>query len=230
MLEAMELLTDTKSNRRQISVRDFSDGLILFDATGRIVLINAAAATAIGAAEEEALGRTFEGLPAAGPDCFPIREALKKSLSKTPQRTEAKVFALGHERAFILSAIPLTTEIFQSPTLIILQDFTTYRNQDRSRIDLIATLSRELRTPLTSIGLAAQLLDQGMSRRRKLIKIILSEFTRLDRLTDELVDATNEDALPKPAGRAGALIEAQKPKGVRSRTRTLRSRDPRRPK
>ncbi len=226
----MELLTHSIPNRWRISVGEFGDGLILVDAEGRIVLINEAAARAIGVGEEEATGRTFETLPDAGPDFFPLRETLRKSPGRMPTRTEAKVHLLGHEHTFVLSSIPLSTEVFGSATLVILQDVTTYRDQDRARIDLIATLSRELRTPLTSIGLAAQLLDQGISRRRKLIKIILSEFARLDHLTDELVDATNEAAPPKPAALAVAFAAHQKPTGARRRTKTLRSRYPRRPK
>jgi nitrogen-specific signal transduction histidine kinase len=213
-----------------MSVRDFGDGLLLVDADGRIVLINEAAASALGVTEEEAAGRPLDALPDAGAPFFPIREALRKSFGKTSQRAEVKVQVLGHEHTFVLSSIPLATGIFESATLVILQDFTTYRDQDRARIDLIATLSRELRTPLTSIGLAAQLLDQGISRRRKLIKIILSEFARPDHLADELVDATNEDVPPKAVGPPASLSEHHKSTGVRSRTRTLRSRHPRRPK
>jgi PAS domain S-box-containing protein len=226
----VELLTRTNPNRWRISVGDFGDGLILVDAEGRIVLVNEAAAGAIGVSEQEATGKTFETLPDGGPDFFPIRDALRKGSGNAPKRTEAKVYLLGHEHTFVLSSIPLATEVLESATLVILQDVTMYRNRDRTRIDLITTLSRELRTPLTSIGLAAQLLDQGISRRRKLIKIILSEFVRLDHLADELLDATNEDAPAKPAGIAAALTEHHKSTGVRSRTATLRSRPPRRPK
>jgi PAS domain S-box-containing protein len=226
----MELVTQTNPNRWRMSVRDFSDGLILVDADGRVVLINEAAASALGVREEEAKGQALESLPDAGPDFFPIREALRKSFGEAPQRAEAKVQILGHDHTFVLSSIRLSTGIFVSATLVILQDFTRDRDQDRARIDLIATLSRELRTPLTSIGLAAHLLDQRISRRRKLIKIILSEFTRLDQLADELVDATNEDAPPKAISRIEALSERPKPKAPRSRTRILHPRTRPRPK
>ncbi len=226
----MDLLTQPNPNRWRISLRDFGDGLMLVDAEGRIVLINGAAANAIGVSEEEAAGKTLETLPDMGLDFFPIRETLRKSCGRAPARTEAKVYLLGHEHTFVLSSIRLSAEVFESGTLVILQDVTTYRDQDRARIDLIATLSRELRTPLTSIGLAAQLLDQGISRRRKLIKILLSEFARLDHLTDELVDATNEDTPPKPAALAVALAERKKPTGTRRRAKTLRSRPPRQPR
>jgi two-component system, OmpR family, phosphate regulon sensor histidine kinase PhoR len=209
-------------------VRDVGDGLILVDAEGKIALINGAAASALGVAEEGATGKLLASLPDAGPDFFRIREALRKSSRSTPARSEVTAYPLGQERTFVLSSLPLPSEISESATLVILQDVTTHRDQERARIDLIATLSRELRTPLTSIGLAAQLLDQGISRRRKLIKIILAEFARLDHLADELLDATREDVPRKPAGIAAPPTEGRKATGVRSRGKTLNSRHPRR--
>ena len=68
-------------------------------------------------------------------------------------------------------------------TILILQDITYLRDKDRARTNLVATLSHELKTPLTSLALAAELLDRGRAslepRQGELVDTIREEAGRM---------------------------------------------------
>src|SRR5262249_5967399 len=99
----------------------------------------------------------------------------------------------GRDHSYVLKPIPLhRTEGTPFGTLLILQDVTYLRDQDRARSNLIETLSHELRTPLTSLALSAQLLRREEAamepRQRDMLRTILEECARLTQLTDNLLN------------------------------------------
>jgi two-component system, NtrC family, sensor histidine kinase KinB len=76
--------------------------------------------------------------------------------------------------------------------LLILQDITYLRDKDRARVNLVATLSHELKTPLTSLALSAELLDRGKDnfdpKQRELLATANEDIGRIRHLADDLVD------------------------------------------
>jgi len=177
-------------------VKRLQDGLILIDSEGKVAHINEIGARVIGVAAADTTGQLFETLPSNAPSFLRIREELR-SLGKEDRgvrRIEMDLHLGDHDRTFLLNVMPMSESDRVLGILLILQDVTYIRDQDRARANLVATLSHELRTPLTSLGLAAQLLEQEQSTlpadRRKLLGTILSEFSRLTELTDELLDLT----------------------------------------
>jgi two-component system, NtrC family, sensor histidine kinase KinB len=77
-------------------------------------------------------------------------------------------------------------------TLVILQDVTYLRDQERARTNLFGTLSHELRTPLTSMMIATQTLarDKGSlnASQRKLVEMTVQETMRMNQLADNLLN------------------------------------------
>ena len=68
----------------------------------------------------------------------------------------------GRDHTYVLKPVPLHHGDDESfGTMLILQDITYLRDKDRARANLVATLSHELKTPLTSLALSAELLDRG---------------------------------------------------------------------
>src|SRR5208337_4162723 len=84
-------------------------------------------------------------------------------------------------------------------TIILLQDVTFIRDQELARTNLIATLSHELKTPLTSLAIGAELLGESESaeigpRRPEIIATIRDDVHRLHAIADDLLDASRTTA------------------------------------
>ncbi len=76
--------------------------------------------------------------------------------------------------------------------LLVLQDVTQFRELDRMKSDFIATLSHEFRTPLTSINMTVDILNQGIlgplnERQKELIDSAKEDCFRLTKLARELL-------------------------------------------
>jgi two-component system, NtrC family, sensor histidine kinase KinB len=175
-------------------IHRLEDGVVLVDAEGKVAHVNDVAASVLGVDVGDTMGKSFEDLPSKAPAYLRIREELRIQAkdSQAVQPIEVELHVQGRDRTFLAKPMRLSEGQYALGTLLILQDVTYIRDQDRARTNLVATLSHELRTPLTSLGLAAQLLDGekpvSLADRKKLIKTILSEFSRLSELIDELLD------------------------------------------
>ncbi len=126
--------------------------------------INAVAAIILGMDRAEALGSPFNDLDSNHPHYLRVRTALR-SIANQPleaQRIEIDLHVRGRGHTYVLKPVPLTQSDEESfGTILILQDITYLRDKDRARTNLVATLSHELKTPLTSLALSAELLERG---------------------------------------------------------------------
>ena len=77
-------------------------------------------------------------------------------------------------------------------TIIILQNITYLRDKDRARVNLVATLSHELKTPLTSLALSTGLLERSKEalepKAQELLATVGEDVGRIRRLADDLLD------------------------------------------
>jgi signal transduction histidine kinase len=83
--------------------------------------------------------------------------------------------------------------------LTILQDVTQFKELDRMKSDFIATLSHEFRTPLTSINMSIDILNQELlgplnERQKDLIHATKEDSQRLTKLARELLQLSKLEA------------------------------------
>jgi signal transduction histidine kinase/ActR/RegA family two-component response regulator len=64
------------------------------------------------------------------------------------------------------------------------------RETDRRKSEFLATLSHELRNPLTPIGFALKLIEQGKGHDANAVQIMQRQLQQLVRLVDDLLEAT----------------------------------------
>jgi NtrC-family two-component system sensor histidine kinase KinB len=106
----------------------------------------------------------------------------------------------GTQRTYRLRASPMFTDdglVLGSVT--VLEDVTHLREIDRLKNEFIGVASHELRTPVTSLLLSVQLLDEGAAgpltdAQRELVAAQKTDLERLERLMRELLDITRLEA------------------------------------
>jgi signal transduction histidine kinase len=101
------------------------------------------------------------------------------------------------ERHFLVRAAPLRREPGETPfhsinAIVVAQDVTRLRRIDELKSDVVATVSHELKTPLTSLRLATYMLLEGAGPltegQRELATTARGDVERLRSIVDELLD------------------------------------------
>ena len=190
----VERLIYEKSKTEAI-IESIEDGIVLIDPQGIVTHINETAGIIIGIEREEALGSPFDDLNSNHPHYLRVRDALR-SVAATPgdsPRIEVDLHVRGRDHTYVLKAVPLRHTDGQAlGTILILQDITYLRDKDRARVNLVATLSHELKTPLTSLALSAGLLERSKDdlkpKEQELLASISEDIGRIRRLAEDLLD------------------------------------------
>jgi len=145
----------------QATIDSFSDPVLVVDPGGRVDLVNPAARSLFGVAHppEGETGALWQ----------PPEETLRQSLTAALQQQrayqpeqfdQAIAFRLGDEdRTYLPQVRPIRDP--EGNTLgaaVVLNDITRFRLLDQFKSDLVATVSHELKTPLTSVRLAVHVL------------------------------------------------------------------------
>ena len=184
-----------EKSKTEAIIESIEDGIVLIDPQGIVTHINEIAGIILGVEREEALGSPFDDLNSNHPHYLRVRDALR-SVAKTPidsQRIEVDLHVRGRDHTYVLKPVPLRqTDGQPLGTILILQNITYLRDKDRARVNLVATLSHELKTPLTSLALSAGLLERSKEnlkpKEQELLASISEDIGRIRRLADDLLD------------------------------------------
>jgi two-component system, NtrC family, sensor histidine kinase KinB len=169
------------------------DGLILIDSAGIVAHINEVASIILDIERNDALGKSFDNLGGDRSHYIRVRDALRNlETDANGHRVEVELHIRGRAHSYVLKPVKLTQDDKLIGTLVILQDVTYLRDQDRARTNLLGTLSHELRTPLTAMMIATQTLDRQKksltAEQRKLVEMTVEETTRMNQLADNLMN------------------------------------------
>ncbi len=158
------------------------DGLLVGNADGRVILANPAA--------QRLLGRTpptLSELPSRAGDAPDEPTAENRFLARSPVRGRGWL-EIAH---FPVAAGGASSDV------VIIRDITTAVEADLQRDAFLGVLSHELRTPITTIVAAIELLRGGASHRdersRDLLDDIDAEATRLNRIVENLLVLTRSE-------------------------------------
>jgi len=178
------------------------DGLIVLDPTGVVVHVNAVACAILEVDRVATLGHRFDDLGATHPHYLRLRSALRDFLAhpeRETERVEIALFLRGRDHYFVLRPTPFTARDGSNAGLILaLQDVTYLRDQEARRETLVATLSHELGTPLTSLSMALELLGRGnnhlVPEQRTLLAAAREDVERLQEVARRLLDLSRARA------------------------------------
>jgi signal transduction histidine kinase len=179
------------------TVTSILDPVVVFHRKGDVVLAN------------EAAQRTFRLEPGTIAELrsmgIDIPEGILRARDAVLERGEPvlphtlgdamRVGAGDQERHFLVRATPLG----ESGAVVVAQDVTRYRRIDELKSDVVATVSHQFKTPLTSLRMATHMLLEPSlgaltDAQRELIVTARDETERLRAMVDELLDLVRIEA------------------------------------
>lgn len=122
---------------------------------------------------------------------------LLRLISAGPTTRSEELFTFTHEQTTFYFRLRQTQIIDEHSNLrgrvTLFEDVTRFKNLDRYKSDFIATVSHEFRTPLTSINMTIDILEQEILgplslRQRELLENAKADCERLTKMVKELLD------------------------------------------
>jgi PAS domain S-box-containing protein len=185
-----------------------SDGILVVDGGGRVLLWNPAMEAVTGVAADEAHGVLSELLHTLDNDGERV-DPLAATFALTPDAPRADVELAvvrpdGEQRWVRCAHAGLFDDGRLLRDVVIVHDVTRQREVERLKADFIATVSHELRTPVTPIKGYADLLRRRGDRmtpekRNECLDIIIDRVNHLARLVEDLLLASRISSPKTPS-------------------------------
>ena len=174
-------------------VQSIADGLIMTDAAMRVLHMNRVVAELYRLDEADSIGKPLASL-VHDERLVGVLAAEIPTGGAPEQPPGVLQYARGEKTLYFR---PKVTRILDAEgvlygILLLLQDVTQFKELDRMKSDFIATLSHEFRTPVTSIGMTVDILNQEIlgklnAKQRELIASAKDDCFRLTKLARELL-------------------------------------------
>jgi len=202
---------DRERSKTAAIVESIEDGLIVLDPGRAIVHMNEVAGAILDVAPPGIMGTRLESLSEGGSHAAKLVSALNHRIGDGGVPMEFKVFLRGRDHTYLVRELPWTAGdgAFNGArpeaqgallgTVVLLQDVTLLRDREKAHSHLIATLSHELKTPLTSLRIAAELLEETIAdglppRAREIFATLQEDVARLQTIAGDLLDASRSTA------------------------------------
>ena len=193
--ELRDKLNEVSSRKNQIEtiLLHMTDGIIAFNMKGEIILINPAAKKFLSISPED---NTFDDIFGKYKLDINMEKVIYlESWTSTEQRIQVDD---GYVKVLFA---PFKNEDERPDGVIaVIQDITEHVKLDNMQKELVADVSHELKTPITSImGYADTLLEGGYDEetQNKFLNVIASESRRMARLVTDLLTLSRYDSNKK---------------------------------
>ncbi|PST83686.1 PAS domain-containing sensor histidine kinase [Pedobacter yulinensis] len=189
----------SEKSRIEAIISQMQDGIIGLSERNDILFVNQVAAQLLNRGEQEVVGKNAAELAATN-------DLLLTLLQSEGGSKHLKIFADGKESYFKLERREILIPAFDEASeqviseatkaageVFILKNETEYKELDEAKTNFIATVSHELKTPISSIKMSLKLLDDvrvGELNREQheLVAHIGEDCGRLLKITSELLD------------------------------------------
>jgi PAS domain S-box-containing protein len=175
-----------EKSRIETIINQMRDGIIGLDNKKNILFLNAVAEKLLGLKEADIIGKY-------SPDVALKNDLMRKLLQNNEERQELKIFADNRESYFNKDVLNVTNNEKIIGEVIVLRNITLFHELNEAKTNFIATVSHELKTPISSIKMSAQLLtDERIgsldNEQKELINSIREDADRLLKITGELLN------------------------------------------
>lgn len=203
-----KVLTDKK--KTEAVIRSIAEGLLVVDASGKVIMMNPAAEKLLGVSRKDKIGR-------------PVTENLKEeqllSLTKgSPDKEDAEIELVSQQddtkKTLRASSAVIENEYGQTVGMVsVLSDITKQKELEQVKANFVASISHELRTPLVAIDKSISLIlnkstGQLSESQEQFLTIAERNLKRLTLLINDLLDLSKLEAGKMDIRRESASIGA----------------------
>jgi PAS domain S-box-containing protein len=198
-----------EKSRIETIINQMRDGIIGLDEKRNILFLNAVAEKLLGLKESEISGKY-------APDIALRNDLVRTLLQDDHEKKDLKIYADNKESYFSKDVLNVTTNETVIGQVIVLRNITPFHELNEAKTNFIATVSHELKTPLSSIKMSAQLLTdlrvgQLNGEQKELIRSITDDADRLLKITGELLNMSQVETgniqLKLQPAEPGAIVE-----------------------
>ena len=190
----------TERNRAASIVQTLDEALLLLDENQRVLMANPPACALLKLTEKQVVGASAEELAATSPL---MRQLLPFVRTPAPRRgadpvpfTHARNGEDVHYRLVVHAAVSFNAARDQMEfigTILALHNVSDFKKLDQAKSNFLATVSHELKTPLSTINFHLKLLqDQRVgpltTEQHEIVASLKQENQRLLKLTGDLLD------------------------------------------
>lgn len=190
-----------EAEKNQAILDSISDGVILSDADGRVIVTNPAAQRMLNLSADELIDRSlsqFSGLYGGSIQSW-IENVVSHSQSAQSAEELSIEIRLTLEEAVLAARMsPVSNEGRFIGMVSVLRDITREVEVDRMKAQFVANVSHELRTPLTPIKGFTEMMMMGAlgpinDPQRNTLGMIKDNIARLTVLVDDILDISRID-------------------------------------
>jgi len=192
-----KLLIEKK--RIETLINNMHDPVIGLDENKRILFMNDIALKISGMKPENVMGKAVQDIAMHNDLVRSLTRELFDESQPVQAKATIKIYADNKESYFEKEIIPIKIiptgekEEKSMGNVIILQNITPYKELDFAKTHFIATVSHELKTPISSIKMSLQLLDNSQigplnDEQRNLVDSIREDAARLLKIIGELLN------------------------------------------
>lgn len=200
-----KLLTEKK--RIETLINNMREPVIGLDGDNKIIFFNDNALKITGLKLEDVINKQVQDI-AIGNDLLRnlIQDLfIRDKAESLSQPASMKIYADNKESYFEKEIIPIKIiptgekEEKQIGNVILLKNITEYKELDFAKTNFIATVSHEFKTPISSIKMSVQLLENGQigllnDEQKNLVESIKDDSNRLLKITSELLNVTQVES------------------------------------
>ena len=169
-------------------INQMDDAVVGVDADNKILFINHKAEELFNLKEAEITGKY-------APDIALRNDLLRTVLQKDAKQKPLKIIIDKKESYFAIDYRAVSNEGASIGEVFTLKDITSFKELDMSKTNLLATISHELKTPISSIKMSSKLIEDARignlnPEQQELLNNINEDADRLLRITGELLNMT----------------------------------------
>jgi signal transduction histidine kinase len=175
-----------EKSRIETIINQMRDGIIGLDAKKNILFLNVVAQKLMGLKESDIVGKY-------APDVALKNDLMRKLLQTDGDKKDLKIYLDDKEGFFNKDILDVTNNKEVIGQVIVLRNITIFHELNEAKTNFIATVSHELKTPISSIKMSTQLLSDERTGplaedQKQLINSIGDDVDRLLKITSELIN------------------------------------------
>lgn len=196
-----------EKKRIEIIINQMNDAIIGLDEKKNVLFVNSVAEKLLDLKESEIQSKQST-------DIAIKNDLLRQILNNSSSSKDFIVSSDEKEKYFTKENFDVMNDKEMIGQVIILKNITPFKELDTAKTNFIATVSHELKTPISSIKMSSQLLEDNRigetnEEQKQLIQNIKEDAERLLKITSELLNLTQAET-----GKIELSIQKTQPKQI----------------